>query len=58
LFEEDGRVYVPLTVSPDVTRERVLEDLLEQLRRLHAALGAARPLVSAIDLPTRSTNPC
>jgi hypothetical protein len=38
LFEEDGRAFVPLTVLPDVTRERVLEDLLEQVRRLHAAL--------------------
>jgi hypothetical protein len=47
LFTEDGCAYVPLTVLPDVTRERVLEDLLEQLRRMHAALGAARPLVSA-----------
>jgi hypothetical protein len=41
LFEEDGRAFVPLTVLPDVTRERVLGDLLEQLKRLHAALQAA-----------------
>jgi hypothetical protein len=58
LFEENGCALIPLTVLPDVTRERVLEDLLEQLRRLHAELGAARPLLSAIDLPTRSTTPC
>lgn len=41
LFEEDGRALTPLTVLPDVTRERVLEDLLEQLRRLHAVLQSA-----------------
>jgi hypothetical protein len=46
LFKEDGCAYVPLTVLPD---ERILEALLEQLRHLHAALGAARPLVSALD---------
>ena len=38
MFEEGGRALVALTVLPDVTRERVLEDLLDQLRRLHAAL--------------------
>jgi hypothetical protein len=38
LFEENGVAVVPLTLLPDVPRERVLEDLLEQLRRLHAAL--------------------
>jgi hypothetical protein len=38
LFEEDGRAVVPLTVLTDVTRERVLENLLDQLQRLHAAL--------------------
>jgi hypothetical protein len=58
LFQENGRALIPLTVLPDVTRDRVLEHLLEQLRDVHAALGAARPLVSAIDLPTRSTTPC
>jgi len=41
LFEENGRALIPLTVLPDVARERVLEDLLEQLRRLHAALQSA-----------------
>ena len=34
---------IPLTVSPDVTRETVLEDLLEQLRRLHTELQSAAP---------------
>jgi hypothetical protein len=41
LFEVDGSALVPLTVLPDVARERVLEDLLEQLKRLHAALQSA-----------------
>jgi hypothetical protein len=41
MFEEGGRALVALTVLPDVTRERVLEDLLDQLRRLHAALQSA-----------------
>ena len=41
LFEEDGRAFIPLTVLPDVARESVLENLLEQLRRLHAALPSA-----------------
>jgi hypothetical protein len=49
LFEEDGRVLVPLTVLPDVARERVLEDLLEQLSRLHAALQSA----AAVTIPAR-----
>jgi hypothetical protein len=41
LFEEDGYACVPLAVLPDVSRERVMEDLLEQLRCLHAALQSA-----------------
>jgi hypothetical protein len=44
LFEREGRALIPLTVLPDVTRERVLEDLLEQLRRLHAELQSAAPV--------------
>jgi hypothetical protein len=49
LFEEDGRAFIPLTVLPDVTRERVLEDLLEQLGRLHAALqSAAAATITAV----------
>jgi hypothetical protein len=48
LFEEDGRALIPLTVLPDVSRERVLEDLIEQLRRLHAALPSAEvPTITA-----------
>jgi hypothetical protein len=43
LFRENGRALIPLTVLPDATREKVLDDLLEQLRRLHAALGAGDP---------------
>jgi hypothetical protein len=38
LFEQDGRALIPLTILPDVTREKVLEDLLDQLKLLHAAL--------------------
>jgi hypothetical protein len=55
LFEEDGRAFVPLTVLPDVTRERVLEDLLEQLRRLHAALQstAAVTITAPLTPPPR-----
>jgi hypothetical protein len=41
LFEEDGCPLIPLTVVPSVTRDRVLEDLLDQLKRLHAALHSA-----------------
>jgi hypothetical protein len=41
LFEKDGGAFVPLTILPGVTRETVLEDLLEQLRHLHAALQLA-----------------
>jgi len=41
LFEADGEAIVPLTVVPNVARERVLEDLLEQLRNLNAALAVA-----------------
>jgi hypothetical protein len=40
-FEEDGRAAIPLTLLPYVTRERVLEDLIEQLKNLHAALQSA-----------------
>jgi hypothetical protein len=38
LFEEDRCALVPLTILRDVTRDRVLKDLLEQLKCLHAAL--------------------
>jgi hypothetical protein len=41
LFADGGCALIPLTVLPDVARERVLEDLLEQLRRLHTALQSA-----------------
>jgi hypothetical protein len=44
LFEREGRALIPLTILPDVTRERVLEDLLEQLQRLHAELQPAVPV--------------
>ena len=48
LFEADGEAIVPLTVVPNVARERVLEDLIEQLRRLHAALPSAEvPTITA-----------
>jgi hypothetical protein len=52
LFEEDGRAFVPLTVLPDVTHEGVLEDLLEQLRRLHAALQSAAAVTITAPLTT------
>jgi hypothetical protein len=49
LFEDGGRALIPLTVLPDVTGERVLEDLLEQLKRLHSALQpVAAPTVPAL----------
>jgi hypothetical protein len=35
LFEQDGRAVIPLTILPNATRERVLEDLLAQLTQLH-----------------------
>lgn len=38
LFEVDGEAIVPLTVLPNVPRERVLEDLLQQLKELNSAL--------------------
>jgi hypothetical protein len=41
LFADGGRAFIPLTVLADVARETILEDLLEQLRRLHAALQSA-----------------
>jgi hypothetical protein len=41
LFEEGGHALVPLTVLPGVTRERVLEDLLDQVKDLYAALQSA-----------------
>ena len=44
LFQENGYVLIPLTVLPDVARDRVLEDLLEQLKRLHAVLQSAAPV--------------
>lgn len=52
VFEADGYAVVPLTVLPNVARERVLEDLLQQLRGLNAALQsipapAARDIGSA-----------
>lgn len=46
LFQENGRALIPLTVSPDVTRERVLVDLLEQLKGLHAALQSAAAMAT------------
>lgn len=46
LFEEEGRALIPLTVLPNVTRERVLEDLLEQLRHLHVALQSAAATIT------------
>jgi hypothetical protein len=42
LFEADGEAIVPLTVLPNVVRERVLEDLLEQLRTLMPRSGLRR----------------
>ena len=41
LFADGGRALIPLTVLPGVAREEVLKDLLEQLKRLHAALQSA-----------------
>lgn len=39
LFEADDNVaIVPLKLLPGVARDRVLEDLLQQLKGLHAAL--------------------
>jgi hypothetical protein len=49
LFEKDGSALIPLTVSPGVPRERVLEDLLAQLRGLHAALPVAGVVSLATD---------
>jgi hypothetical protein len=46
-FQENGRALIPLTVLPDVTRNRVLEHLLEQLKRLHAALQSAAAMTAA-----------
>jgi hypothetical protein len=41
LFEENGHAFIPLTILSGVARETVLEDLLDQLRRLQAALQSA-----------------
>jgi hypothetical protein len=46
LFEENGRALIPLAVLPDATRERVLEDLLDQLKRLHAELQSAAAVIT------------
>ena len=48
LVQENGRALIPLTVLPNVTREKVLDDLLEQLNRLHAALQSA----AAVTVPS------
>jgi hypothetical protein len=45
LFEDNGRALIPLTVLPDITRERVLQDLVEQLRRLHTAFQSAAAVI-------------
>jgi len=47
MFKENGRALIPLTVLPDVAREEVLKDLLEQLKRLHAALQSS----AAVTMP-------
>jgi hypothetical protein len=41
VFESDGEAIIPLSVLLNVARDRVLEDLLEQLRKLNVALQAA-----------------
>jgi len=41
LFEQNGVALIPLTILTNVTRERVLEDLLEQLKQLHDELQSA-----------------
>jgi hypothetical protein len=46
LFQENGSALVPLTILPDVTRDRVRDDLLEQLTRLHAALQSAAAMTA------------
>jgi hypothetical protein len=48
LFEEDGRALIPLTVLPGVPRDEVIEDLLDQLRRLHAALQSAAAVTTTV----------
>jgi hypothetical protein len=47
LFQQKGRALIPLTVLPDVMRETVLENLLGQLTRLHAALHSAAAVTVA-----------
>jgi len=47
LFQENSRAYIPLTVLPGAPRDTVLEDLLEQLKRLHAALQSAAAVTIA-----------
>lgn len=46
LFEDNGRALIPLTVLPDIPRERILEDLVEQLRRLHTAFQSAAAVIT------------
>jgi hypothetical protein len=41
VFEADAEAIIPLTVLPNVARDRIFEDLLEQLKNLNAALQAA-----------------
>jgi hypothetical protein len=41
VFEANGDAVIRLTVLPNVARDRVLEDLLEQLTKLNAALQSA-----------------
>jgi len=51
LFEQNGAAFIPLTVLTNVTRERVLKDLLEQLTRLHDALQSAKVFAELGDQP-------
>ena len=41
LFEQDDRAMIPLTILPNITPNVVLEDLLRQLKQLHAGLQSA-----------------
>jgi hypothetical protein len=46
MFQENGRALIPLTVLPNVPRDRVLERLLDQLKHLHAALQPAAAMTT------------
>ena len=41
LFEQNGVALIPLRILTNVTRERILKDLVEQLEQLHDAFQSA-----------------